>query len=257
LVRFFAAPSDVSGGSIRLGAEDAAHIRSLRLRPDEEFIVCDGSGLDYVCRLGGAPVSSGGAGPAGRGGAGALAVIVESRPSAGEPSVSCTVFIALAKGDRLEYAVQKSVELGAHGIVLFPSARCVSIPGDTSKRTARLQRIALEAAKQSGRGRVPVVSAVDSFAGALELANVGLSLFFYEGEKEQDLGQVLRSLSGDSISGVSISLMTGPEGGFEPHEAGMARSAGMLTVSLGPRILRCETAPVAALAAVMYHTGNF
>jgi len=245
MIRFFTSPSLVSGGQIQLSAEDAAHIRSLRLRPSELFIVCDGEGTDYICKLGDKAKPE--QGPA--------AEIVESRPSVGEPSVSCQVYIALMKGDRLDYAVQKSVELGASGVVLYPSERCIAAPRDMSSKTVRLRRIALETAKQCGRGRVPDVSLAASFKEAVErAARADLRLFFYESENDLHLKQ---ALSGENLeTGISVSLVTGPEGGFEPHEAAYVSSAGFTTVSLGPRILRCETAPVVALAAVMYHTGN-
>ena len=312
MVRFFVAPHDVSGGMIRLSAEDAEHIRSLRLRPSELFIVCDGEGTDYICRLG-------------ERGDGSAAGIVEQRQSRGEPSVACSVFIAYAKGDRLEYAVQKSVELGAFDIVLYPSERCISVPRDIDKKALRLQKIALETAKQCGRGRVPVVSVAGSFrdavgwasgklkveSGKLKVESGGaktesgkkkvdngdskaesgdpilcgetigsLSIFCYEEEKKKSLKQALEMHDftystavggggdnedgkqgeggGSAEPGVAnrISIMTGSEGGFAPDEAKLATAAGMTPVSLGPRILRCETAPVAALAAVMFHTGN-
>ena len=257
MVRFFAAPSDISDGAIQLCADDAVHIRSLRLRPTELFVVCDGEGSDYICRLG----ESGGA----------VAEIIETRPSEGEPSIECSVYIAHAKGDRLDYAVQKSVELGAHEIILYPSARCVAIPGDAGKKTARFRRIALETSKQCGRGRVPDVIAQNSLAEAIErAASAGLALFLYECEDKLSLKRALEQYDAQSAvadpcptdkgmktnNGKSISIMTGPEGGFEPYEAQLAQAAGMLTVTLGPRILRCETAPAAALAALMFHTGN-
>ena len=241
MIRFFASRSDISDNMIRLSAEDAEHIRSLRLRPSEVFTVCDGMGFDYVCRLGA------------RGETG-VAEIIETYPSRGEPSVVCSVYIAFAKGDRLEYAVQKSVELGAHDIVLFPSERCVSVPGEKNKKTARLQRIAMETAKQCGRGRIPAVTAAESFAAAVERASrAGLPLFLYECEDRTSIKQALERYA----DGQTISVVTGPEGGFEPYEAEAARSSGMITVTFGPRILRCETAPAAALAAVMFHTNNF
>ena len=313
MIRFFVSPSDISGGLIRLCAEDAVHIHSLRLRPGELFTVCDGEGVDYICRLGkrialrrelrgerGARGADSGARRArrdfvedrdewklGDGGSarrarresgaereerkvedrGAIAEIVETRPSLGEPSVACGVYIAFAKGDRLDYAVQKSVELGARDIVLFQSDRCVSIPDDIPKKIARLQRIALETAKQCGRGRVPEVTAAGSFSAAVaQAARAGLPMFFYECENELHLKQVLEQRGGgNSEFGIrnselpclnTVSILTGPEGGFEPYEAALAQSAGLIAVSLGPRILRCETAPVVALAALMLYTDN-
>ena len=239
MIRFFAEPQDIANGAIQLNTEDAEHIRALRLRPAERFIVCDSAGTDYICHLGVRGSNT--------------AVIDETTLSLGEPSVMCKVYIALAKGDRLEYAVQKSVELGAGEILLFPSERCVSAPGDMSKKTARLQRIALETAKQCGRGRIPEVTAICSFESAIELATcAALPLFINEREEKRHLKQVLES----NVNVQTVSIVTGPEGGFESHEAEFAQSSGMVSVTLGPRILRCETAPVAVLAALMFHTGN-
>jgi len=268
MVRFFVLPSDISDGIIALSAEDAVHVRSLRLRPDELFTVCDGQGFDYSCRLGAR-------------GDGLTAEVIEVCPSRGEPSVACSVYIAFAKGDRLDYAVQKSVELGVHDIVLYPSERCVSLPGDTEKKRARFQRIALETAKQCDRGHVPTVSIMGSFKEAVRKAALcdakpvidgrgvlssGLSLFFYEQEEKLHLKHALEQHCAMQVSeGAAdvrhnsldaISIFTGPEGGFEAHEVEFARSAGLVVVSLGPRILRCETAPVVALAAVMFFTDN-
>jgi len=256
MIRFFADPSEIKDSLISLSAEDATHIKSLRMRPAELFVVCDGQGTDHVCRL------------SERGG-GCVAEIVEAKPSLGEPDVTCSVYIAIAKGDRLDYAVQKSVELGAYEFFLYPSERCVSVPGDMSKKNARLQRIALETAKQCGRGRVPEVAAIPSFEAAIgKAASAGLPLFFYECGGEANLKEVLENsefrdsefedpkFRESKPLRCSISIVTGPEGGFEPHETEFAQDAGMRIVSLGPRILRCETAPVAALAAIMYQTGN-
>jgi len=298
LIRFFAEAADISSGLILLNADDTAHMRSLRLRPTELFVVCDGKGFDHICHL------------ATRDG-GTAAEIVETRPSIGEPSIACSVYIAFAKGERLDYAVQKSVELGASEVILFPAKRCVSVPYDMTSKTLRLKRIAYETAKQCGRGCVPNVTVVRSFEIAIKQAKrAELPLFLYEEEEKLSLKQALESGAGGAGGAVgvvgaggaggavgvvggggavgvvgaggaggavgvvgadaavsaggavgavgfsTISIVSGPEGGFEPKEAEYARSEGMLAVTLGPRILRCETAPVAALAAIMFHTGN-
>jgi len=246
MTRFFIAKNEISGTTIALAPEDAAHIRSLRLRPSEYFIVCDGEGTDHLCRLG-------------EQGNAATAEIIESKPSESEPDVICSVYIAYSKGERLDYAVQKSVELGAYEIILYPSARCVAIPNDIPKKTVRLQRIALETAKQAFRGRVPEVRHIDSFKSAIGSASTaGLPVYFYESEDRVHFKHVLDRYIPEPVPGsmFTISVVTGPEGGFEPHEAEYARQKGMHTVTLGPRILRCETAPAAALAVIMYHTGN-
>jgi len=187
------------------------------------------------------------------------------------------MFIAYAKGDRLDYAVQKSVELGAFEIILFESERCVAVPRDIPKKTMRLQRIALETAKQCGRGFVPVVSSGGGFSSIIEAAtdHSFLSLLCYEDEDVLHIREVLESFfpaTGEQNEQLKqhfpasdeqnvhkskpVSIITGPEGGFESSEVGLAKSRGIRIVSLGPRVLRSETAPVVALSAVMYHTGN-
>jgi len=243
MVRFFVEGSAIRDNAVNLSPDDAAHVRSLRLRPSEMFVVCDGEGNDYICRLG----EKSGA---------AVAEIIEKRPSLGEPAIQCTAYIALAKGDRLEYAVQKTVELGVSNVVLFPCARCVAIATDIKKKINRLQKIALETAKQSGRGKVPEISSAESFEAAIRQAGrADIPLFFYECEKQQTLKAALTRFANESAG--SISIVTGPEGGFDPSEAGSAEENGLISVSLGPRILRCETAPAAALAAIMFYFGEF
>ncbi len=242
--RFFVAASNIFGGVAYLNVKEIEHLRALRIRHGESFTVCDSAGKDYTCIL--TKISD----------SGAEAEITSIALSAGEPSVFCAVYIAYAKGDKLELVVQKSVELGASEIVLYPSARCVSKPETLSvvHKTGRLQKIAEEAAKQSGRGKIPWVTAVQSFENAvLSASKNDLPLFLYECEKVRSIKDVLVSCEYPK----TVSIMTGPEGGFEPEEALFAIQNGMRSVSLGPRILRCETAPLAALSAIMYHTGNF
>lgn len=243
MARFFIAASNIFGGVAYLNAEEAEHIRVLRIRSGETFTVCDGNGNDYVCRLGEKTSD------------GISAEILETLPSTGEPGVECTVYAALPKGDKAETIIQKSVELGAASIVFFPSARCVSRPSEASliSKLGRWQKIAAEAAKQSGRGRIPTVSALSSFVLAMdEAAKTDLPLFLYEDEQ----GLSLRAAIEGKPDAKTVSVVTGPEGGFEKEEVEAAKQAGLLSVSLGKRILRCETAPLAALTAVMLMSGN-
>ena len=137
----------------------------------------------------------------------------------------------------------------------FPSARCVSKPDEKSlkKKLERWQKIAASAAEQSGRGRVPRVLVLGSFAEALSRASqADMPLMFYENEQAVTLKMALSSKSYHSVS-----LLTGPEGGLEEKEVAQARDAGLQVCTLGKRILRCETAPLCALSAVMYDAGEF
>ena len=258
MTRFFASPENIYDDMVMLSVDDIEHIKVLRIRPGELFTICDGSGTDHICRFVGLQVEEGTLFRKGKQNQNDVRVpvsveVIESRPSSTEPSVDCHMFIAHAKGDRLDYAVAKSVELGAFEIVIFPSERCISTPANIEKRIARLQKIALETAMQCDRGRVPSVSYALSFEDAIEQASCfDLSLFLYELEGSLHLRDALERRR----DAMSFSVVTGPEGGFEPHEVAFAQSAGLLSVSVGPRILRCETAPVAALAAIMFQTGN-
>lgn len=241
MTRFFVDKSSISQHEILFN--EPAHIRALRLREGDELVLCDGENTDFFCRLTSVGKDS------------AHAEILRREPSRGEASVRVTALFAYAKGDRLDYAVQKSVELGAHAICLFPSSRVIALPKADSlpKKLARLSSIAKSAAEQSGRGIIPAVTAADSFAAAVSrAAEDELSLFCYEDELQTPLRDVLER----TPNAKTISVMTGCEGGFSPEEATSARDGGLLSVSLGPRILRCETAPVAALSAIMYATGN-
>ena len=241
--RFFVNLDNIDESTIEFGAEVVSHIRSLRLRPDEQFIISDGNCNDYICKL--VPNS---------GDDKSVAEIIAKQKCHSEPSIKCINYIAYSKGDRLDYAVQKSVELGVHEIVLFESARCVAVPNNIPKKIERLQRISFETAKQSGRGIIPKISAIGNFKSAIKAVkeSSALPLFFYESEEDINLMTVLNQES--NIANVAI--ITGPEGGFEPHEVEYANESGIHPISLGPRILRCETAPIVALSAVMYHTGN-
>lgn len=244
MARFFIAASNIFGGIAYLTKEELDHIKVLRIKSGETFTVCDGNGTDYVCRLSGTDLKGE-----------ITAEILDSAPSIGEPSVFCSVYTAFPKGDKAETIVQKSVELGASEIIFYPSARCVSRPDEKSliKKTARWQKIASEAAKQSGRGKIPTVNTLPSFSAAVgAAAKADLPLFLYEEEQKQGLRDAVSSAASPS----TVSIMTGPEGGFEPEEAQLAISSGMKSVTIGPRILRCETAPVCAVTSVMLLTGN-
>ncbi len=242
MARFFlTGGSSIAGGTAFILGEDAAHAKVLRLRVGDRLIVCDG-GQDHHCTVTKITPEE------------VEAEVFEVIPCKGEPSVNVTVLCALPKGDKADTIVQKCTEAGASRIVFFMSHRCVAkLPSDPQKKVARWQKIAEEAAKQSGRGRIPEVSVLGDIGSAYTLAKESdLPVFLYETGERKALKEILEGAPGVS----SIALITGPEGGFEPFEAEMASYMGIPLCSMGPRIFRCETAPLAALAAVMYATGN-
>ena len=162
--------------------------------------------------------------------------------------------MALPKGDKMDFIVQKAVELGACRVVPYTAARSVSRPDAKAlaKKAVRWRKIAREAAQQSGRGRVPEVADCMSFGEAVRQAGAcAPALLLYENERQNSLRAALTARPF-----AEAALMVGPEGGFAAEEVQAACEAGLVSVSLGPRILRCETAPLAALAAVLYESGN-
>ena len=241
--RFFL--PEISAGSrfLTLTGADAQHAKVLRLRPGEAVTVCDGKGTDYACTV--SDVSPG-----------QYSLVVHSEcSSASEPKVFASVYMAFAKSDKLEHVIQKATELGASELVAFPSDRCVSRPDEKAlgKKLERWRKIAASAAEQSGRGVIPAVIALGSYREALErAAQADLPVFFYENEQAYTFHEALSA-------GVfrSCAMMTGPEGGFTSGEVEAAQAAGLRICTLGSRILRCETAPLCALSALMYACGEF
>lgn len=240
MARFFVTAEELEQETVLFTGENAQHAKVLRLKAGEEILLCDGEGREALCR-----VLDGGQ----------EAEVLERRESASEAAVQVSVYMAFPKADKLEHVIQKATELGAYEIVAFPSARCISKPDDKSlrKKLERWQKIAASAAEQSGRGRIPQVRVLNSFKEALEnAAKADKALMFYENEQAVTLKMALSSGSYKTVS-----LLTGPEGGLEEKEVEQARKAGLQVCTLGKRILRCETAPLCALSAVMYDAGEF
>lgn len=241
--RFFMAGSNIMGGMAIMRGRDAQHIQVLRMRPGEDMIICDGQGTDYKCRLVKADKEQ------------AEAEVVEVVRCPAEPDVKVTVMCGLPKGDKTDYIIQKCVEAGAYEIVFFEADRCVAKnrKDKEDRKLERWNRISEEAAKQSGRGIIPRVSWADDLGEVFDSAvHKELAMFMYETGERESMDKVL-----DANRGIeSAAIITGPEGGFAPFEADLAKAVGLHICSMGERILRCETAPVVALTAVMYATGN-
>ena len=239
--RFFMAGTNILGGMAIMKGRDAEHVHVLRMRPGEDMIICDGQGTDYKCRLVKADKEQ------------VEAEVIEAVRCPAEPSVKVTVLCGLPKGDKTDYIIQKCVEAGAYEILFFSSSRCIAKLGNEEKKLERWQRIAEEAAKQSGRGIIPQVGWAGELADAFDVAvKKDVGLFMYETGEREAMGDVLEA--NKSVS--TAAIVTGPEGGFAPFEAELAKIVGLHLCSMGERILRCETAPVVALTAAMYATGN-
>lgn len=182
-----------------------------------------------------------------------------------EPRTKVTIYQALLKGAKFEIVIQKGTELGVVGFVPMVCERCV--PAETSAvsdaKLKRWERIILEAAEQSRRGKLPRLMRPIAFREACRTAE-GMSLLPWEGEKVMGLKAALqRAQAGErgqekprAQRPFSVNLFIGPEGGFSPGEADLALSAGVIPVSLGPRIYRAETAGLTAAAAVLYELGD-
>ena len=243
MTRFFMTPEEMNSDEIILTGENAQHAKVLRLKAGEQVLVCDGQGEECLCRV--EDFSPGEY----------CLALLERRASETEAVVKVSIYMAFPKADKLEHVIQKATELGAYEIVAFPSGRCISKPDDKSlkKKLERWQKIAASAAEQSGRGRIPQVTALRSYQEALErAATADKAILFYENERATTLRMALEA--GEYRS---VSLMSGPEGGLEEKEVRQALDAGLQVCTLGRRILRCETAPLCGLSAVMYASGEF
>ncbi len=243
MARFFVNPDAVSGNTVTVRDKDAFHIaRSLRMAVGDDITVCDGLGNEYTARLTLIRDSI------------CEAEISSIKRGETEPPMDITLFMAYPKGDKLETVVQKSVELGASHIVPFESSRCIKRPAaeKLAKIAERLNRIAEEAAKQCGRTKLPTVSLMQRLSDVTEaIPSFDLAVFCYENEKTRSLKSALEDY-GKKTGRVAVII--GPEGGFSPEEAERIISAGAACVSLGPRILRCETAPDYCLSSISYFT---
>ena len=235
--RFFI--DGAADGRAYIAGADALHIaKALRMRPGEALTLCDGKGTDFEGVLETVTDRQ------------VTVRITASRPSQAEPTLAVTLYQGLPKGDKMDWIIQKAVELGVTAVVPVATRRSVArLEGKADKKQERWQRIAAEAAGQCGRGMLPSVERPLSWSQALSRLSGEPALVFYEGG-----GRPLRELVTPSTR--RLSVFVGPEGGFDPEEIDAIRRQGGGVATLGPRILRCETAPLAALTLLMHLSGN-
>ena len=236
--RFFVLPEQIRDGRVRLTGEQARQIvRVLRLGVGDRIVVLDGRGSETEAEIVQATPAA------------VEAAVVDQRPCTTEPTVQLTLYQALLKRDKFEWVLQKGTEVGVARIVPVVTQR--SLVQDTRLKENKLnrwQKILTEAAEQSHRGRVPELAAPLTWTQAIDdAARADLALVAWA-----KASRPLRDILTDAQSIRSLALFIGPEGGFTAAEVKQAAGAGIQSFSLGPRILRTETAAVVASALALY-----
>lgn len=238
--RFFVDPAIIDGETASI-VGDVAHQMGnvLRLKPGDHVVLLDGSGREHEAEITGFSKDE------------VKARIIGATDCLAEPGLQLTLAVCLPKGDKLELIVQKCTELGISGMIALDSERSVARldSAKAAERLARWRRIALEAAEQAGRAKAPDIEGVMPFGDMVkDIHRYGLTLLAWEDEQQTSLREALAG----HRAAESIALIVGPEGGLSAREVDAAREAGARCVSLGCRTLRCETAAIAACAAIMY-----
>jgi 16S rRNA (uracil1498-N3)-methyltransferase len=241
--RFFIPANWIEPSTVQLHGQTARQIKSvLRLQPGDEIVVLDNSGSEWRVSL--TDISNDAV----------TARIVAQQPARGEPALQVTLYQGTVKGQKFEWVLQKGTELGVSRFVPTICRRSVVHEAEAlAKKHDRWQRIIQEAAEQSGRGLLPQLEPARPLAEALPQAgSSALLILLWEEERHLTLKDVLLE-----VEPRTVALFVGPEGGFTPEEVALARRAGCHIVTLGPRLLRAETAGLAACSAIFYQTGEW
>lgn len=244
LPRFFISPDQVTGSEIKVNGSDVHHICSvLRMRVGDELVLLDGTGREYSVKI--TAVS----------GLEITTEIISTRINKIMlPRV--TLCQGLPKVNKMDLIIQKAVELGVSRIVPLITERSVVRPSHVASRIERWRRIAREAAMQSSRSDIPLIDPIcefkeylDSISSDYDEVHSGKPLFIFPWEEASiPIKDVLRPMAGAG----HILVMIGPEGGFSPAEAEYAAGRGFHLVSLGPLVLRTETAAISVLSMILY-----
>ncbi|MGI6550008.1 MAG: 16S rRNA (uracil(1498)-N(3))-methyltransferase [Syntrophomonadales bacterium] len=245
--RFFVAPDNILGMQVFIDGDEARHIAVvLRSQPGDEIIVFDGSEYEYEVRLLSVTSSM------------VTGQVLSSRLTTADPPIAITLVQGLAKGEKMDYIIQKSVELGANRIIPVQTDHSV-VKLDRERalgKVKRWNRMTLEACKQCGRNQPPVVEEVSRLDAVLKrVSGMMPSIFFYEQCKTNKLGALLNQHRQEMLE-QGVAVFIGPEGGFSQSEAQLAEKSGALMAGLGPRTLRTETAGLAALTILMWELGD-
>ena len=250
--RFYAPPAafrEPDRLTVTLAADETRHLRDvLRLKRGEEVFVFDGEGREYACLID----------HVGRDAA-TLHVSEEVAPARPESPLRLTLALALLKGEKFDLVVQKATELGVGRILpVLTKLSDVRPRGeqDAARRTTRLRRIALEASKQSGRARVPLIEAPVAFPSLIESASTEVEewrLMFAE-RGGRSLAETINQAARDKHE--ALTALVGSEGGWTDEEIAEARQAGWSIVTLGGRTLRAETAAITVAALLQHRMGD-
>ena len=241
--RFFVDPVQIQGDRARIVGEDVKHIsRVLRLAAGDQIVLCDGACTDYRARIDEVKKEA------------VLLTILHSGPSVTEPQCRVTLYQGLPKAGKMEIILQKCVELGIWSVVPVVARRSVVklCPQEFEPKRLRYQRIAYEAAKQARRGIIPQVTSLSTSYEETAVSRHDLLLIADEEERAVSLKEVLRA----NLNALDIGLIIGPEGGLERCEVATLRERGGICLTMGPRVLRTETAGTAALAMILYELGD-
>jgi 16S rRNA (uracil1498-N3)-methyltransferase len=241
---FFADKDLISSDAIKIVGDDASHIsKVLRIKIGEEIIVCDGEGTEYLCvidSIGKKNVSC---------------KIKSKMKNESEPPIKVDLYQGIPKSTKMDIIIQKTVEMGINSITLVNTERVIvkAFDKDSSNKYTRYRRIAEEAAKQSGRGKIPDVLDAISFKDVIDgICKYDIAIIPYENEKSMGLKNILN----DNKNFKNIAIFIGPEGGFTEEEINYAKTKGVIPITLGPRILRTETAGFVCLSQLMYAIGD-
>lgn len=236
--KFFVNKEQIEDKIITILDEDANHISNvLRSRVGDNITLCDGDGTDYDCVIREINKKL------------VIADIVKIYTNQNEPSVKITLYQALPKGDKMEMVIQKCIEIGVDRIVPVKTEHVVvKFDKKEDKKLIRWNKIAEAAAKQCGRGKIPIVDNIMTFKQALEECKAldGI-LIPYEKQKEGGLREYIKNFKGNTIG-----IFIGPEGGFAPEEIKQAIDVGAVPITLGKRILRTETAGLVTSVLLLY-----
>lgn len=234
--RFYAAPEQFQTENVLLSLDETRHLRDvLRLKETDEIRIFDGKGKEFLCRIERIEKAQT-----------SLKILKETEPTAPESDLDLTLAVALLKGEKFDLVVQKAVELGVTNIIPLNTRRADVKLKETEKRLERWRKIALEAAKQSGRAKLMRIEKPIDFESFIKAAKGTLILFAESG--------------GESFSTIEksekITAVVGAEGGWEDLEIDSAKAVGFQIVTLKGRILRAETAAISIAAILQNQFGD-